>query len=353
MPPLKVGLIGCGSIAQLVHLNLLTRLPDVALVALAEPDPQRRQTASQRAPTAVAYSSYEELLAMPEVEAVVICLPNALHAQAAIAALAQGKHVYLEKPLAITLSEGYTLLTASQRAGVVGMIGFNLRFHPLFQEARQLIQSARLGALVGARSIRSTRVQSLPPWKLSRQSGGGVLLDLASHHIDLVHFLFGQTVRGVFAELRSQRYEGDTAMLQMRLADGLPVQACFSLNSVEEDRFEIYGQAGKLAIDRYLSLRVESTASACGFSWVGQVRHGLRSLARLPSLLRKALAPTREPSYQEALTHFVSAVRARRPTSPDFWDGYRSLAVITAAEESARTGRAVVLPNLTHEDFAG
>lgn len=69
MSALKVGLIGCGRIAKLVHLNILTRLPDVELVALAEPDPQRREEASRRAPAAAAFADYQGLLAMPDVEA--------------------------------------------------------------------------------------------------------------------------------------------------------------------------------------------------------------------------------------------------------------------------------------------
>lgn len=351
MPALKVGLIGCGSIAQLVHLNILTRLPEVALVALAEPDPQRRHAASQRAPSAVACATYQELLASPEVEAVVICLPNALHAEAAVAALERGKHVYLEKPLALSLDEGRSVLAAWRRAGVVGMIGFNLRFQPLFQAAKQHVQSGRLGDLVGVRSVRSTVGQSLPPWKLSRQSGGGVLLDLASHHIDLLHFLFGQTVREVFAELRSHRSEDDSAMLQLQLADGLGVQAFFSLNAVEEDRFEVYGQAGKLTVDRYSSLDVEIADATQKFSGFSQFIRKLRALVRNPSLLGKILAPRREPSYRAALAHFVRTVRVGRPTSPDLWDGYRSLAVIAAAEESARTGQVVVLPDSADEGF--
>lgn len=180
-----------------------------------------------------------------------------------------------------------------------------------------------------------------------------MLLDLASYHIDLLYFLFGQAVRDVFAELRSQRSEDDSAMLQLRLADGLVVQSLFSLNAVEEDRFEVYGQAGKLMVDRYLSLEVEILDATRKFSRSSRLLGKLRALVRTPSLLGKIVAPRREPSYRAALAHFVSAVRARRPPSPDFCDGYRSLAVITAAEESAWTGRTVVLWDLSDEDFAG
>jgi myo-inositol 2-dehydrogenase/D-chiro-inositol 1-dehydrogenase len=351
MPALKVGLIGCGPIARLVHLNILTHLSNVELVALAETDPQRREGAHRRsAPGVLAFTDYQELLAVPEVEAVVICLPNSLHAEAAVSALQRGKHIYLEKPLAMSLNEARSVLAAWQHAAVVGMIGFNYRFNALYQAAREHIRSGKLGDLVGVRSVFSTRVRPLPAWKQSRQSGGGVLLNLASHHIDLVHFLFGEKVCEAFAELRSQCSEDDSAALQLRLSNGLLVQSFFSMSAVDDDRFEVYGQAGKLTVDRYLSLDVEITDPTRDFSRLKLLKRGLKMLAYNSYLREKVLAPSNEPSYRVALSHFVAAALAKRPASPDFWDGYRSLAVIEAAEESARTGRMVSLGNSAYED---
>ncbi len=331
MADLKLGLIGCGRIAQSVHLNILTSLPDVQLVALAECDSDRREEARKLAPRAVAYAGFEELLEVPEMDAVVICLPTGLHADAAVAALERRKHVYLEKPIATSLNEARKVITAWKRAGVVGMIGFNLRFHAFFQSARHHIQSGRLGQLAGVRSVLSTEVRSLPPWKQRRESGGGVLLDLASHHIDLLHYLFGQRVQKVFAQLRSQRSEHDSVMLQLELTDGLLAQSFFSFSSIEEDRFEIYGKAGKLGVNRYLSFDVEITDPTAEFARIKWLGRKLRSVFQSPYFLDKILAPSREPSYQAALLHFVTAVRNNQPASPDFLDGYRSLAVIEAA----------------------
>jgi myo-inositol 2-dehydrogenase/D-chiro-inositol 1-dehydrogenase len=343
MSALKVGLIGCGRIAQSVHLNVVDRLPGVALMALAEADDQRRTEASRRVPRARAFADYHELLEQPDVEAVLICLPNDLHAAAAAAAFAQGKHVYLEKPLATDLTEAERVLAAWQRSGQVGMIGFNYRFNPLFQAVRQQLQAGRLGELVGARSIFSTAARALPDWKQTRRNGGGVLLDLASHHIDLIHFFFEQSVCEVATSIRSQRSEDDTAVLQLRLADGLLIQSFFSLSAVEEDRFEIYGQGGKLAVDRYLSLDVEITGPTLERARWKRLAHGVRSLVHSPYALKKILSPANEPSYQAALTRFVEAIGGQQPARPDLSDGYRSLAVIEAAEESARAGKTVSL----------
>lgn len=352
MSTLKVGLMGCGRIAQLVHLPVLTRLPDVELVALAEAHPECLKRAGHLVPKAITFDHYEKLLEMKEVEAVIICLPNHLHAEAAIASLQQGKHVYLEKPLATNLEQARGVLEVWQSAHLVGMIGFNYRFNPLYRMTQQYLQAGRLGNLVAARSIFSTTGRNSPDWLQTRLTGGGVLLDLASHHIDLIHFFFGQEVREVFASLRSLRSEDDSAMLQLKLSEGLMVQCFFSISSVEEDRFEVYGQVGKLSVDRYLSLHVEIHGPTLDFIRLRQLWHELKALIHIPYLMKKIRAPGYEPSYQEALTHFVTAVRAHRPAAPDFYDGYRSLTTIEAAEESARTGRPISTPNAAIEDVA-
>jgi predicted dehydrogenase len=261
----------------------------------------------------------------------------------ALAALEHGKHIYLEKPLATNLDEARSVLTAWRRAGVVGMIGFNYRFNPLFQTVRRHIQSGRLGTLIGIRSVFSTAARPMPLWKQTRQNGGGVLLDLAAHHVDLVHLFFGQEVRQIYAELRSHHSEDDSAALELRLADGLVVQSFFSLCAVEEDRFEIYGQAGKLAVDRYRSLDVEIIEAGREFSLLNRVGRGLRALSRGPYVFKKHFAVRNEPSYREAVRQFVSAVRGNAVAAPDLQDGYRCLEVICAAERSAHTGQTLLL----------
>ncbi len=342
---LNVGLLGCGQIGRLVHLANLTRLSDVHVAAIAEPDPRLRGLAQSMAPKAAAYADYVELLNAADVEAVVICLPSALHAEAAVAAFERGKHVYLEKPLATSLAEGRRVLEAWQCAGMVGMIGFNYRFNSLYRSLRQHIRRERIGQVIGARSIFSTSPRELPGWKLTRQNGGGVLLDLGSHHMDLVPYLLGQDVREVFATLESRRSDADTATLQLRLTNGAVVQSFFFMNAIQEDRFEIYGETGKLAIDRYFSWDVEITDPILDFIRLKRFWNRMRSCLRSPYLLAKLRAPAYEPSYCAALVDFVDAVRANRPATPDFWDGYRSLEIIEAAEESARKGSIALLPN--------
>jgi myo-inositol 2-dehydrogenase / D-chiro-inositol 1-dehydrogenase len=340
---LRVGIIGCGWFAQAVHLPNLRCLPGVELIAFAEPDPDRRQEASRCVPAAVACADYRDLLKIRDLDAVVVSVPTALHAEVAIAAMQLGKHLYLEKPIATSLEEADQVMSAWKQAGVVGMVGFNYRFNALHQAARLQIQAGKIGPIVGVRSVFSTPMRAMPAWKQTRSDGGGVLLDLASHHIDLVRFLFQQDVLMVCADIESRCTEHDTATLHLRLADGLRVQSYFSLCAVDEDRFEIYGQAGKLTVDRYRSLDVEVTDTGGTSAGLHCVTQWLRFPRSVPRLFRKLRSPWHEPSYRESLSSFVSAVRGHAQASPDLLDAYRSLEVICAAEESARTGRSVSL----------
>lgn len=345
---LKVGVIGCGRIARVAHLPALARAEGVEVVALADSDPESLRAASSHAPRATLYTDWRALVESSGAEAVVVCLPNALHAEAATAAFERGKHVYLEKPMATNLLEARAVVGAWRRAGKVGMIGFNYRFNKLYAAARRHVVSGKLGALVAARTIFATAKADAPGWKRARESGGGALLDLGSHHVDLVRFIFDQEVREVSADVWSRRGEDDCATLRLRLADGLIVQSFFSTCAVEEDRFEIYGDAGKLSLDRYLSLDVRLSEPTLRAARLKQLRHALGELRRSPYLLEKLRAPANEPSYASALLAFVAAardgVRQLKNVKPDLEDGYRSLAVVVAAEESARTRRVVVMP---------
>jgi predicted dehydrogenase len=346
---LKVGLIGCGRIAQYFHLQILSQSPAVNLVALAEADGERLASARRVAPSAEGFEDYRGLLKRDDVEAVVICLPTGMHADAATAAFSAGKHVYLEKPMATDLAEADRVMVAWEASGKAGAIGFNYRFHSLFQDMKRRVERGEIGELVGARSVFSGAAQDLLPWKQKRETGGGVLLDLASHHVDLVRYIFRQEIQEVSAQVRSVRSEEDTASLVMRLSDGLLVQSFFSASSVEEGRLEIYGTKGALRVDRYLTTRPEFTRPKRAYGKVERLLRGFGVLGSSSRQLWKVLMPQTEPSYEAALNSFVESVSQGKPMVADLRDGYRSLSIVLAAEASARSCGVVTVAVDAHE----
>ena len=339
----RVGIVGCGSIARSAHLPSLQRTSDATVVAIADADARNLTAAQGLARGAVVLHDYADVLAMPDVDAVIVALPPAMHAAAAIAALERGKHVYVEKPLATSAKDAAHMVAAARRTTLTAMVGFNYRFHPVVQQARGRIVAGDIGTPIGIRSVFATAAKPIAPWKQRRDSGGGVLLDLAVHHVDLVHHLLDTTAVDVWADVRSVRTEHDTASLHVRLANGLTASSMFSLSAVEEDRIEVYGTAGKVTIDRYGSLRAEVTAPQARGALGGAVRRLTGEMAELPAALGKRRAPMHDPSFPAAIEAFVRAVRDRAPGSPSFGDGLRAAAVIDAAEASAQSGRVVVV----------
>jgi predicted dehydrogenase len=339
----RLGVLGCGSIARTAHLPSLARAAGAEVVALADADPAKLTAARPLAATARAVADYADVLAMPDVDAVIIALPPALHAEAAVAALLRKKHIYVEKPLATSLADATRIVDAWRGSGLTAMMGFNYRFNPVIEQARARMAAGAVGAPIAVRTVFSTPRRAIPSWKERRDTGGGALLDLAVHHIDLVRFLLGAEISRVSADLRSTASDDDTAFLQLRLTTGLTVQSMCSLSAIEEDRIEIYGSAGKLTVDRYRSLRVQETPATTGGALGTAAARLLSEMRAAPYALEKRRAPLHDPSFPAAMNAFVRAVEHRAVATPTLSDGLRAIAVIEAAELSSRSGRAVTI----------
>lgn len=325
-----------------MHLKLLRRMPGVTLAAVADLDPKRRVEAEHAGVRATAGA--DALLSRPDIDAVVIAVPPIAHAALASAALDRGRHVYLEKPLAASLAEGQAILDAWRRPGRparVGMIGFNYRFNPLVRKARQLLVRGAVGRPVAARTVFSIVRRPEPAWRHSAEQGGGPLLELASHHVDLMAYLFRARVVEVAAARPVPGSEA-TVALRLRLEDGLDVHSTFSVDGIDDDRIEVAGERGTLTVDRYRSWHVRVTGPRPAL-WADRLQNAMGALLGTPHLVQKLRSPYHEPSYRFALQHFLDAVRGAHSASPDFEDGYRALEVVVAATQSLTLGRPSAL----------
>lgn len=332
--PVRLAILGCGRIAQAVHLPVLRTLSSIEVTAVAEPDEALRGKAQTCFPQAAAFPDWQEVLTLQNVDAVLIALPNALHAPAAVTAFKQGKHVYLEKPIALDLESAERVLAAWQSSDLVGAIGFNFRLHPLLQKLKSAIERGDLGELIEVRSWFSTAPRSIPEWKQNAQTGGGVLLDLASHHVDSMRFLFEEEIAEAVASTSSALHEADNAALAMRLGSGLPIHSHFSSTSHHEDRIEVTGSNGIWRFDRHKSLVLE-----CPALKASRVKRWVELARSLGYSLYKLRSPEFEPSYRRALAHFADCIQGGPEYSPDLSDGLASLKVVLAALESAQTNR--------------
>jgi len=349
--PIRVAVIGCGTVAQTAHLPLLRRLGDFAIVGISDTDPAMLSAATPIAKRARQTMDYRELLTPWMADAVVISLPTRLHAEAAKAAFEGGLHVYLEKPIATDLREVQPVLDAWRASRRVGMVGHNYRFNPLYAKLKQMLASGRIGMPRDARMLFTAPASVSGSWRDVRAEGGGALLDLGTHEIDLARFLFDSEVAFVTATIESRRAEHDRAELLLELENDVYVKITVGLGEAFGDRIQVIGESGSLYVDRAESLDVEYTPAAGTPLSSGEFASLLPSpRAKAAHLYAKLRAPFNEPSFGLALKAFGDAITSGNPASPDLNDGYAALRVIAAAEMSAKLNRKVAISevNETH-----
>lgn len=323
---IRCGVIGCGVIAYWTHLRLLPKLKNGSLVAAADPDPAARERARQLTGLVID-SDPAVLLARPEVDAVIICSPTGLHASLAIAAAEAGKHIYLEKPVAIDAESLQRLEQAVRAAGVRFATGFNRRHHPLFVEARRLLDAGAIGPVRAVLSsfCEPIAAEAVPAWKRQRATGGGALLDLGSHHVDLLRWFLRAEVTGSESRIASVATDHDDAWLRLRFSNGVDATGYFSFRAARADFFEFLGETGTLRVDRHRASLVPRVSRRHGYGVRSTFAMGARDLWAW-RLLRLA-RPSYDPSYRSALEAFVDG----RPGAT-LDDGRRSLEAILNAE---------------------
>jgi predicted dehydrogenase len=202
------------------------------------------------------------------------------------------------------------------------------------------------GALGTVRAIQTAFCQplaagELTAWRRSRATGGGVLLDLCSHQVDLVRWLLADEIASVGAEIESGTTEDDTARIELRTAGGVTVAGYFSYRAARCDVFRIVGTTGAIELDRYApALRLSLTRADAG-----DVRSRRDPPVWQPRLwqLHRRLRPAYEPSYERILGRFVAALHGEPVSLPTLADGLRSLEVVAAAEDAARARAAVAV----------
>ncbi|MGD2067775.1 MAG: Gfo/Idh/MocA family oxidoreductase [Gemmatimonadota bacterium] len=335
---LRVGLVGCGWIAEIAHLPALSASRHAGLAAVCEPDPERREWIRERFP-GVPTVELAALLDDDRIDAVVVAVPTARHAEVAEAAFAAGKHVYVEKPLAVRMSEGRRVVRAWEASGRVGMVGYNFRRSPVVPHAGKVVREGRIGAL---REIQATflwAADRIEGWRSDPDAGGGALLDLASHHFDLVHALTGQRIRSVRCNLRSIRTAEDSVSAEGSLeGDACAHMLASYVTGVQVNRLELFGATGSLLVD-LLDPLPNPIVRRPGPG--ARLRRAARAAGRLHP--RRLLHPPwREPSFARSLEAFFAAALRNEQVAPTPRDGLHALAVSEAARRSAvRDGASV------------
>jgi len=259
---MKVGLIGCGSIAR-KHVQSLLKEQDISLVAVADTVSANMQKIVQQCADANRvmpnqFSDYHELLAQPDVDTVVVAVPSGLHAQIAGKALAHGKHVVIEKPMALSMKDARMMRDMANQTGRCLVVCHQKRFYPHLQHVHHALELGMLGKIVLAEASliynRNDEYYQAARWRGTWAMDGGILLNQGIHNIDLLVWLMGvpSQVSGYLSRQLRQIETEDTAAAIMRQPDGalmiLSSTVCAHPQASCE-RIAIFGTRGHIELE--------------------------------------------------------------------------------------------------------
>ena len=344
----RIGIVGSRFVAN-AHAEGIRQTPGAELVAAASPNPDHIWEFHRRWNVPHVFADYHDMFDL--VDAITVACPNDLHAPVTLAAAAAGKHVFVDKPLAITLDECDQMIEACAKAGVLLMYGENLCFAPKYVRAKQLADEGALGEVYYVRQLECHYGPHADWfWDVAR-SGGGVLMDMGCHSIAYCRWIFGNApVESVYADVATfvhqTRTKGDDhAVVNLRFAPtekhphgGLGIaENSWARIGGFDNRTEIYGSQGLTLADMGRGGSLQ-TFSAPGYAYAGEKAPWTRGWTYT------GFEEAWSYGFPQEMAHFVECIEQGRQPMLTGEDGRAVLEIICAAYRSARTGKRQSLP---------
>jgi predicted dehydrogenase len=329
----RVGVLGLGAIAQVVHLPVLADIADVELVGVCDVDKPKAKAIAARFGIPHVFDTDDAVFRSDLIDAVVICTPSHQHEPQAIAALEAGKHVLVEKPLALSSEASVRVVAAADKAQRVLMVAMNNRFRPDSLALKPFVDGNELGDVFLARGAwlnRKVRV-TRPTWRHRKATaGGGAMMDLGVQTLDLAMWLLGfpkvQSICTHFHTMEGMEVE-DSAAIIVRLANGGGITLTVSWSLVA-DR------------DRHY-MRVLGTRGSGAIGPLGvfkEVDHGLLDVTPSVAATKENVYTT---SYRAELSQFAAACQGRVSQEPPR-EQIELMRIVELGYRSAAVGREVM-----------
>lgn len=338
---LGFGIIGCGMIANF-HAQALAAVPGARLVAATDvAEGLRREFAGKYGITAE--ESVEALLARPDVDVVCVCTPSGLHAGQAIQAARAGRHVVLEKPMALNLADADAVIEAGIKNNVRVAVISQLRFAPAVMRVRGAVEEGLLGRLVAGditmKYYRSQQYYDSGGWRGTwAMDGGGALMNQGIHGVDLLLHIMGPVASvSAYARTLARRIEvEDTCMAALEFQSGAlgVLQATTSVYPGQPRLLSVHGERGTIALEE-----------DCIRTWAieGQDVPADVVIGRTASGSANAPGAMAVDGHVRQLGDMVAAIGENRAPLVDGIEGRKAVQLIMAVYESARTGKQVKL----------
>lgn len=342
MAPVRFGLVGCGGISA-QHIEAINAIDGARLVAVSSASADRARAVGEK--WGVPWTTdLEVMLARGDVDAVAVTTPSGFHVAVALAALRQGKHVIVEKPLALTVRDVDAVIAEGRRQGRLVAAVSQRRFEPAMRAVNEAVTAGAFGRIVlivgESLNYRPQSYYDSAAWRGTQALDGGVLMNQSIHEIDLVCW-FGGPVKSVAAHIATLGHEmesEDTATVSIRFANGglgqIVATTCATPGFEQEIR--IYGDAGHV---RVVGERpVEWDVPGFPAPSAEMLDPGVD-----PDSLAAPTWGTDSIGHRRQYTDFVAAIGTGRQPEVSGEDARHAVEVVTAAYESDRTGQAVVL----------
>lgn len=353
MKKIKIALIGAGSIGN-VHLKSYAKLPDVEIYAICDFNPINLNNTADKFGIARRYENIDDMLAecAKELDAADVCVWNCNHASCAIKALDAGLHVLCEKPMAYNTAEALAMKAAAERNGKLLMVGFVLRFDGKTAMVRDFIDKGYLGEIYYAKAQYIRRHGNPGGWfGNSAKSGGGPVIDLGVHVIDLMRYLMGSPKPvSVYASVQKKLGNREnlhnsiawtpagavpepcdvedfgTALIRFENGAVMLLETTYDLNGEDMAKRLLYGTKGGMDFTDGVKLYTECN------DYLADVTV---STANVPALGTYY--------FDEEMRHFVDCVKGGIPCKANAEDGITVMRILDAIYESGRTGHEVML----------
>ena len=339
---LRFGMIGVGKICQGCHLPAYDKLDDVKIVAICDINEDRLNEIGKRYPDAKRYTDYREMIENEELDAVDICTPNNIHSEAAVFALNHGLHVMCEKPDAVSVCEAEKMKNAAEASGKTLMVMRNNRYRPSTKFLKQYIAEGKMGEIYAGRCgwIRRRGIPGWGGWFTDKkQAGGGPLIDLGVHIIDLSMYLMGNakpvTVSGStyckFPHTTHSKMDvEDLAMGFIRFDNGACLQIEFSW-------------ASNIACDQ-MFVELRGTKAGSRMSGIDRKFEIFTEECGVNTCVRPEFDDYNcMPHHEGNIRHFIDVINGK--AEPDFTpeQGLNMVKILEALYKSAELGHEIPL----------
>ncbi len=333
---LKIGVIGCGAITQIIHFPILSKMEDVEIVAIADSDKTKVQALGEKYNIGRIFTDHTKLLELDDVEAVHICTPNNMHAPMTIDALSAGKHVMVEKPIARTCEEAKDMADEARKRKMKLMVGMNHRFRPDAMILKNFVKGKELGKIFYTKSgwLRRRGSWNETEWAKKKQmSGGGVFMDLGIPMLDLSLWLMeNPKVKSVYSAMYNHyQKEGieDSATVLIRFDNDAILSLEVSWTLLMENDFMYTNLFGTLGGALLNPLRIHKEM------------HG--NLVNVTPTKMERPENNYKKSYEYEIKHFVECVKHDRPVMSSADEAVEVMRISEAIYQSAREKREIVL----------